>query len=159
MITALAFISLSCDKEDTDPGRTSVEEMAGDWWVTYEREVNGTWVDYYGVGYQRFTTYNTAANKNTEMWINDGANFWDFKGVVSVDYTNKTFTSNGMMDNVSYDSQFEIKDGKVLKGAATTPSGQPADSIVFFVQFDDDSPNVIWKVSGFRRSGFPADDF
>lgn len=158
MITALAFISLSCDKDDTDPGRTSVEEMAGDWWVTYEYEDNGVWHDS-GVGHQRFTTYNTAANSDSEMWINDGAHFWDFSGIVAVDYTKKTFTSNGMIDNASYESQFEITDGKVLKDGAITPSGQPADSIVFYVKFDDDTDNILWKVSGFRRSGFPADDF
>lgn len=158
MITALAFIALSCDKDDTDPGRTSVEEMAGDWWVTYEYESNGVWHDS-GVGHQRFTTYNTAANSDSEMWINDGAHFWDFSGIVAVDYTKKTFTSNGMIDNASYESQFEITDGKVLKDGAITPSGQPADSIVFYVKFDDDTDNILWKVSGFRRSGFPADDF
>ena len=31
-----------------------------------------------------------------------------------------------------------ITDGKIMKGAATTPSGMPADSIVFYVEFDDD---------------------
>ncbi len=64
-----------------------------------------------------------------------------------------------MIDNASYESQFEITDGKVLKDGAITPSGQPADSIVFYVKFDDDTDNILWKVSGFRRSGFPADDF
>ncbi|MDD3359714.1 MAG: lipid-binding protein [Parabacteroides sp.] len=156
MISALALLTISCE-EDTDPGRTSVEEMAGDWWVRYELEDGGEWVDL--AGYQRFTTYNTSGNNATEMWINDGAHFWDFSGVVSVDYPNKTFKTNGMIENNSYESQFEIIDGKVLAGKAITPSGQPADSLVFFVKFSDDTDGLTYKVSGFRRTGFPADDF
>ena len=38
-------------------------------------------------------------------------------------------------------------------------SGMPADSIVYMVQFDDDEDGLTYKVSGFRRTGFPADDF
>ena len=46
-----------------------------------------------------------------------------------------------------------------MEGEATTPSGMPADSIVYMIQFDDDENQLIYKVSGFRRTGFPADDF
>ena len=45
--------------------------------------------------------------------------------------------------------------GKVLAGAATTPSGMPADSIVFFVNVQGDDT---YKIAGFRRTGFPADE-
>ena len=48
---------------------------------------------------------------------------------------------------------------KILEGAALTPSGMPADSIVYMIQFDDDPDGLTYKVSGFRRTGFPADDF
>lgn len=53
----------------------------------------------------------------------------------------------------------KITDGKILEGAALTPSGMPADSIVYMIQFDDDPDGLTYKVSGFRRTGFPADDF
>ena len=46
-----------------------------------------------------------------------------------------------------------------MEGAATTPSGMPADSIVYMIQFDDDPNELTYKISGFRRTGFPNDDF
>ena len=104
-------------------------------------------------------TYNTAANVPTEMWLEDGANFWDYKVKVNVDYNNRTFTTNDFIDNTSYDCKVKITDGKILEGAALTPSGMPADSIVYMIQFDDDPDGLTYKVSGFRRTGFPADDF
>lgn len=68
-----------------------------------------------------------------------------------------------------------ITDGKILKGAATTPSGMPADSIVFYVEFDDDytqldeesdkveyTPTAFgfknYRISGYRYTGFTNDD-
>ena len=68
-----------------------------------------------------------------------------------------------------------ITDGKILNGAATTPSGMPADSIVFYVEFDDDyspvdetmtdyeyTPTLYgfknYRVSGYRYTGLANDD-
>lgn len=67
-----------------------------------------------------------------------------------------------------------ITDGKILKGAATTPSGMPADSIVFYIEFDDDfsyneetddyeyTPTLYgfksYRLSGYRYTGFTNDD-
>ena len=48
-----------------------------------------------------------------------------------------------------------ITDGKVLEGEATTPSGMPADSIVFFVNVQGDDT---YKIAGFRRTGFAEDE-
>ena len=50
-----------------------------------------------------------------------------------------------------------------MLGAATTPSGMPADSIVFIVTFDDDDyPEAFgyygYRVSGYRYTGFAADN-
>lgn len=60
-------------------------------------------------------TYNTAANVPTEMWLEDGANFWDYKVKVNVDYNNRTFTTNDFIDNTSYDCKVKITDGKYSK--------------------------------------------
>jgi len=160
LVVAFAFIFTSCDK-DTEPGGTSVQEMAGDWWVTCTYQVKGVWTDA-GVGYIRLTTYNTAADKNTEMWVNDGGHFWTFKSIVDVNYAAKTFSTADYVSTNSTSAPTEkviITSGKVLKGAAKTPSGVAADSLVFFAQFNDDSAPIVYKVSGFRRTGFPKDDF
>jgi hypothetical protein len=96
------------------------------------------------------------------MWINDNANFWDFKNKINVDLKNLTFSVSNAQ-NEAYDSKVTIEDGKILLGAATTPSGMPADSIVFIVTFDDDDyPEAFgyygYRVSGYRYTGFAADN-
>ena len=61
LLSLLTFAFTSCD--DTEAGGTSVEEMAGDWWVTSTPN-GGTTSPYFLIN-----TYNTAANLDTEMWI------------------------------------------------------------------------------------------
>lgn len=160
LFLSLPFVFVSCDDE-TKVGGTAVEEMAGDWWVTIDAIVNDqAIVDPYGKGHVQMFTYNTAANKDTEMWIDDEKNFWDYKLKVDVNYDTRTFSTKDFVENTSYNCKVKITDGKILKGAALSPSGMPADSIVYMIQFDDDTtPGAIYKISGFRRTGFPADDF
>lgn len=158
LFAAMAVMFTSC-KKDFEPGGTEVEKMAGEWWVTATIIKDGKDAEDAGVGHFRMNTYNTASNVATEMWVDDGGNFWDYKLKVNVDYNNRTFSTNDFVNNVSYDCKVKITDGKVLKGMATTPSGMPADSIVYMIQFDDDEDALTYKVSGFRRTGFPADDF
>lgn len=152
LFTALAVSFTSCDNE-TEPGGTAVEKMAGDWWVTATVMQNGNEVGDSGVGHFQMYTYNTAANVPTEMWLEDGGNFRNYKVRVNVDYNARTFTTNDFVEGV------RITEGKIMEGAATTPSGMPADSIVYMIQFDDDPNGLTYKVSGFRRTGFPNDDF
>jgi len=158
IVFAISF--QSCEKYE--PGGTAVQDLAGDWWVTYEYESSpGVWEDA-GVGHVTLTTYNTAANKSTEMWVNDNGEFWNFKSVVKVDYAVKTFMTTDSVSTNSTSSPDEkvlFTNGKILKGAATTPSGTPADSIVFYVAFNDDSTPTVYKVAGFRKTGFSEDDF
>lgn len=76
-------------------------------------------------------------------------------------------------DDVKNACNTTITDGKILNDAATTPSGMPADSIVFYVEFDDDytevdedvfeyTPAVYgfakYRISGYRYTGFALDD-
>ncbi|MBD8001784.1 lipid-binding protein [Phocaeicola faecium] len=152
LLTALSVSFTSCDNE-TEPGGTAVEKMAGDWWVTATIMQNGNEVGDSGAGHFRMYTYNTAANVPTEMWLEDGGNFRNYKVRVNVDYNARTFTTNDFVEGV------RITEGKIMEGAATTPSGMPADSIVYMIQFDDDPNGLTYKVSGFRRTGFPNDDF
>ncbi len=161
VVVLFAISFQSCEKYE--PGGTAVQDMAGDWWVTYEYESSpGVWEDAGLGGPVTLTTYNTAANKSTEMWINDEGHFWTFKCVVAVDYSAKTFATSDSVSthSASYpDEKALFSNGKILKGAATTPSGTAADSIVFYVEFNDDSAPTVYKVSGFRKTGFYEDDF
>ena len=159
IFSACFLFFTSCEK-DVDAGGTAVQKMAGDWWVTLELIEDGVnYGDDYGLGPFLMYTYNTAANKSTEMWLEDDHNFWAYKIKVDVQYDKRAFSTAGFVDNDFYESQVKISDGIIMEGAAKTPSGMPADSIRYTIQFDDDDPNIHYIISGFRRSGFPADDF
>jgi hypothetical protein len=176
---ACAFALTGCESE-TEPGGTTVEKMAGDWWVTYQNSMeeydylfeetgampdesnieNWTWDYVYDDAYSRIYTFNTAANLPTEMFITDKGNYWDYKVKASVDYEGRAFTCPTTPNLAYEDCDITIIGGKILEGAATTPSGMPADSIVFYIRFGDDPEGFTYtKASGFRRTGFPADDF
>ncbi len=160
-----AFILSSCEKDEI--GGTATEEMAGEWYVTvvavdaddnvlYEDE------DLYGMGYIHLDTYNTSSNSTSEMWIDDNENFWEFKNKVNIDLKNLTFEIDSA-DNEYYDMKVHIENGRILKGAATTPSGSVADSIVFNITFDDDGYIAAgywhaYRIAGYRYTGLTNDD-
>lgn len=179
---AIATGFASCDVyTDEEAGGTAVEKMAGTWTVTFEQSYdeylylfgNGAdpqltsmtpeqldqqeWVDAYGVGKVTMMTSNTAANVNTEMWFIDNG-FWGAQVKCSVDYANRTFECTDQPALDYEDCVVNIIGGKVLEGAATTPRGMPADSIVAYVYYSDDNYGFTYmKMSGFRYTGFSED--
>ncbi len=165
MCMGVAFTS--CEKDEI--GGTATEALAGEWYVTVTAvDDNGTTVyeddELFGLGNTFLLTYNTAANVATEMYVSDLGYFWDYTVRVNCDVNSLTFSTNGSVANEAYDDcNVTIEDGKILSGAATTPSGMPADSIVFYVSFSDDPYPAAYgyakyKVSGYRYTGFTADD-
>ena len=107
-------------------------------------------------------TYNTAANTPTEMIVEDQGNFWNFKVRVAVDQNARSFftttTENNNMVADYEDINVTITDGKILPKAGKQNNGSPADSIVFYVTFSDDTDAATngytkIKVSGVRYSG------
>ena len=44
LLASLAFTFVACDN-DTEPGGTAVEKMAGDWWVTVNAFIDGKEVE------------------------------------------------------------------------------------------------------------------
>lgn len=163
ILVASFFFITSCEKDEI--GNTATEKMAGEWYVTGDAiDADGNIVesDWFGIGHFHLDTYNTSSNSITEMWINDNANFWDFKTKVNIDLNAMTFQAADAQ-NVAYDSKLTITNGKILLGAATTPSGVPADSIVFTVIFSDDTDPVdygfaAYRIAGFRYTGFTVDE-
>ena len=114
--------------------------------------------DPYGMGVILGITYNTVDNVADKMYVSDLGNFWDYKVVVNCDCNALTFSTDGDTQNEAYDCMVNIENGKMLPSAATTPSGMPADSLVYYVSFSDDDPGMRYKVSGYRRTGFAADE-
>ncbi|GHT78695.1 hypothetical protein AGMMS50262_21600 [Bacteroidia bacterium] len=173
-----AFIATSCEHE-YENWYSADYELSGEWVVTVQQSVDEylyifedegampnpanieswEWDDIYGTGVTSVLTYNSAANIPTELIVDDNHTFWDYKVKVKANNDVKTFEIDET-PNLAYDDcDVSIIGGKVLKDAATTPSGNPADSIVFYVKFSDDSYGFTYmKVSGFRKTGFTEDE-
>lgn len=165
-ILAMGILA-SCEKDPVE--NTACVEMAGDWYVVVDATNAGQLVyeDPFGLGYVHMFTSNTAANIATEMLLTDNRDdpFWDFKVKVTADPSAMTFSvSNGQNLVADYeDMTMVVTGGKITKGAATTPSGMPADAIEFYITFSDDEygPAYGWDafyVHGYRYTGFAGDE-
>lgn len=158
LILCVGVLFSSCEKDEI--GGTATEALAGEWQLTVDvvdDAGNVLEADIMG-GPVLGITYNTVDNVPDKMYVSDLGNFWDYKVVVNCDCNALTFSTNGDAQNESYDCMVNIEDGKMLPSAATTPSGMPADSLVYYVSFSDDDPGMRYKVSGYRRTGFAADE-
>lgn len=157
------FSFSSCEKDEI--GGTATEKMAGEWYVTADAiDANGKVVyeDVFSLGRFHLDTYNLSSNSTDSMWIDDHKHFWEFKSKIKVDMNAMTFETIKSTNTLS-GATVAIKNGKILLGAATTPSGSKADSIVFTVNFSDDTyPGsygfTSYRVSGFRYTGLKNDD-
>lgn len=160
LIMCAGVLFTSCEKDEV--GNTATEALAGDWYVTVDivDDAGNTLAeDPFGLGHTFLFTYNTAANIPTEMYVSDQDYFWNYTVRVNSDVNNLTFSTNSDVQNEAYDCLVNIENGRVLPQAATTPSGMPADSIVLYVSFsDDENPGTKYKVSGYRYTGFTADE-
>ncbi len=159
LMLCVGAVFSSCEKDEI--GGTATEALAGEWQLTVDLvddAGNVLMTDPYGMGVILGITYNTTDNVPDKMYVSDLGNFWDDKVVVNCDCNALTFSSDGDVQNESYDCMVNIEGGKMLPGAATTPSGMPADSLVYYVSFSDDEPDTRYKVSGYRRTGFAADE-
>lgn len=166
----IALIATSC-KQEYDNWYSSGYELSGEWVVTVQQSVaeyegetpdltdidNWEWDDLYGTGTTTVQTYSSAANDPTELIVEDNHTFWDYKVKVDANVDAKTFEVEDAL-NLIYDCDVSILGGKVLEGVATTPSGNPADSIIFYVKFSDDANFTYMKVSGFRKTGLAEDE-
>ena len=143
LMMCAGVLLFSCEKDEI--GGTATEALAGEWTVTVDAvDGSGNVVeeDFFGLGRVMLNTYNTAANLPTEMYVDDLGNFWEYKVKVQSDVNTLTFATSG---------------------AATTPHGTPADSIVYYVSFSDDEypaqyGYAKYKVSGYRYTGLAVDD-
>ena len=160
----------SCEKDEI--GGTATEATAGDWYVMVDAaDASGNVVegfeDLFGLGRLHMITFNTADNNPNEMIVTDLAQFWDFKVKVSCDQQGLTFQTNTSENNNMVsgyeDINVSITGGKILPKAGRQNNGSPADSIVFYVSFSDDSyparyGYTNYKVSGVRYSGLEEND-
>lgn len=170
LLVATALFISSCEKNPI--GMTSTVDMAGDWYVMAEgADANGNVIegmeDPFGLGRWHTYTYNTAKDDGTQMYVSDGKEsdswyFWQYAVKVNIDANAMTFQTSGEAANEAYECGITITGGKVILNGAKTPSGSPADSIVYYIKFSDDNYIGTYyeqiKVSGYRYTGLVNDD-
>lgn len=169
-LAALATLTfVSCEKKEV--GGTAVQDMSGEWYVhVVAIDEDGTVLyedpDLFDFGNFIVLTYNDAANNGDKLFIQDTPNadgeiFWDFKVKANCNTGDNTFSVKGGED-LNNGISIDITNGKILFGAAKTPSGQPADSITFDVLFEDDDYAGVYydrlRMTGYRYTGLAADD-
>ncbi|MBR5038857.1 MAG: hypothetical protein IKX65_09075 [Prevotella sp.] len=159
MALTLAWGFTACDVEtDEEPGGTNIQDMCGYWDVMwYAVDANGTVLDEWTDG--TIYTYNKADNSTTQMWLDDQKSYWQFQFLVNIDYNAKTFSSGAVDYDAAGSGQAEVKNGKILLGAAKNLHGMPTDSIVFEISFTDDNYPAKYgfdhyRVEGTKHSGF-----
>lgn len=159
MALTLAWGFTACDVEtDEEPGGTNIQDMCGYWDVMwYAVDASGNVLDEWTDG--TIYTYNKADNSTTQMWIDDQKSYWQFQFLVNIDYNAKTFSSGSVDYDAAGSGQAEVKNGKILLGAAKNLHGMPTDSIVFEISFSDDNYPAKYgfdhyRVEGTKHSGF-----
>ena len=171
LMTILALgVFASCDENFKYPvEKTATVDLAGQWYVIYNcldaegKPIEG--FEDFNEGYSLAITCNVAS-----IWVSDSKdmNLLGFQVKVPCNLEKLTFGSNDELDNLYGPSKYIgekaiIKNGKILKGAAKTPSGMPADSIYFEVKLIDDYYAAkygydAYQVCGYRYTGFVADE-
>lgn len=161
---AAGFVAAACQKDEI--GSTATVALAGEWYVTVDAinaQGETRYTDPFKEGRFKLNTYNTAANTATKMYIDAyGSPQKVYKVQVNCDVETLSFYTDAPVPSESSERDVTVEDGKILPGAATTPHGTPADSIVFYVTFSDDKNLGTYydklKVSGYRYTGFASDD-
>jgi hypothetical protein len=151
LLIFLSFVVISCDNDgydDYDAGGTNVEGVSGEWYV--QLLLDGEVAADYGL----ISTYNTAANTDNEMWVDDHQNLWWFKVKTPVNVQAKSFSGTDLASSVDgYDISVTISNGMIVENGSTTTEGDVADGISFDIEFSDDPGNV-YTVEGYRKTGF-----
>lgn len=170
LVAVCALVCVSCSKDDVE--KTATAALAGEWYaqIEYYDLDDDEWYEWSDDVH--ILTYNTAANIPTEMFIE----FDDFVtlqckvdcdvntltfGVAGKEYTNLLENANGLALTA------RIYDGKVTKNGALSAAGTPIDAIEFTFEttpdylilgYGLDWPTVQYRVTGYRRTGFVADE-
>lgn len=161
MLAGILVGFTSCE-DDYEAPKAKTLPMAGEWWVEIfdeEGELLGSYADIA----HALTTYNTSANTETDMWLDDTEGILPVKSRVKVNLGDLSFVPAEPVENL-YDESFNIQilEGKIIPGAATTPNGgYKVDSMYLklsLVGNDPDDPFVeTYILSGYKNSGWPED--
>ncbi|MBR3074324.1 MAG: hypothetical protein IKH11_01020 [Bacteroidales bacterium] len=179
VITFLTILALvvcaSCNEKLKNPiEKTATVDLGGQWYVIYncldaEGKVIPDFEDF-NEGYSMVITFSTSSNTKDSIWVSDTKekNLLGYQVKVPCNLDNLTFGADQELPNIYGPSKYIgpkaiVKNGKILKGAAKTPSGMPADSIYFELKLSDDYfangyGYDSYQVTGYRYTGFAADE-
>lgn len=147
---ALITSFVSCDQVESVPDDSEIliTEVTGKWVVDmiWDGDPQGT---------NTISIYNTSANDNDMMWLDDLEHSWGLKAKVPLNLGALTFGGSDL-DELYYSVTVSITEGKIIKNGATTPSGDVVDSISFKAEFSD-IPGEIWEYSGYKSTAKIAD--
>lgn len=145
-----ATIILQACTKDPEVGATDTVEMAGEWWIKYY-ESGAELTPYF-----KMITYNTATPGSGQVWVDDGQ-LWPLKAKLDVDLATLTFKPMTNAPNVEVtNGTVSVQEGKILKGAGRSLTGNPVDSIYLRVEFSDD-PGTVYEIKGHYDTGFFED--
>lgn len=160
-LTATVILA-SCSKDPI--GGTAVQDMSGEWFLQVDvvDETGELLAEDIIGGHFIGLTFNVNSNDPDMLYVSDnGGYFWDYKAQVPCDLKTLTFGAQDLeIPNEAYESNVMIWNGKITPGGAVTPSGGKADAIEYLISFDDDDAEycTIYKVHGWRYTGFAADE-
>lgn len=171
ILALLALAVFSCQKDPV--GKTATVDLAGQWQIVYNCvDANGDFIDVWDDPSMALT-FNTAANDADSIWFSDLGGLFSIQVKIPCNLADLTFGSDVAGVNIDETgTAFKngyiglgttIKNGKILKGAATTPSGMPADSIYCEIFIENDAYAAAYgydhyTAEGFRYTGFAADE-
>ncbi|ULC60227.1 hypothetical protein MBM09_04370 [Flaviramulus sp. BrNp1-15] len=147
LFVSIIFVTsfISCDEVESLPDESDIviSEITGTWVVDmiYDGDPAGT---------NTISIYNTAANDANLMWLDDQEHSWGLKAKVPLNLEALTFGGTDL-EELYYDVTVTITEGQIVKGGATTPSGDVVDSISFKAEFSD-IPGEIWEYSGYKST-------
>ena len=153
IIVLIMVVLTSACKKDVPAGGTSMEKMAGDWYVQVNNE--GT---YYSV-----LSFNTSADDGKEMWIQtsgtikSGSTVIAVKGKIPVNLNDQSFSGTNIANIASTKTTiptFSVANGKVVTNGTVAPISK---AVADLISFDLIVNGVSYKVEGFHKTGFLED--
>ncbi|OQP63507.1 hypothetical protein A3860_24515 [Niastella vici] len=136
----------ACSKDLPDAGGTSAKEFANEWWV----KINDTGK------VVKLSTYNTSLNPDS-MWVDDLKHLGSFKCKAKIDVSALTFSVQNSSNTYSAVT-VNITNGKILKNAGVSKTGNVVDSIYMEVEFSN-KPGIKNKIAGSARTRWDEDDY
>jgi hypothetical protein len=136
----------ACSKDLPDGGGTSAEAFANEWWV----KINDTG------SVVKLSTYNTSSSPDS-MWVDDLKHLHVFKCKAKIDGSALTFSAQNSKSDYSAIT-VNFSNGKILKNAGVSKTGNIVDSIYMEVEFSD-APGIRNKIAGSARTRWDEDDY